>query len=158
MGRQDQETRGNHWSHQAERGDPESHRDRDGTARIGNTFEAKQRQMQHIRTDEMADTQLLQLEVTKPTTLWIDHVEQGEEDDQENWNIDNFGRTAKGKGKQTKGGDGDARGLEGKCCWCEEPGNRASECHKKTAYVRGKDRNNIHQVEDEDQERHDQPQ
>ena len=30
--------------------------------------------------------------------MWIDHVEQGY-DDQEDWNIDNFGRTAKGKGK-----------------------------------------------------------
>ena len=31
--------------------------------------------------------------------MWIDHVEQSEEHDQDDWNIDCFGRTAKGIGK-----------------------------------------------------------
>ena len=31
--------------------------------------------------------------------MWIDHVEQGHDDDQEDWNVDNFGNTAKGKEK-----------------------------------------------------------
>ena len=44
MGRRDQETRGNHRRCNAERGDQESHRNRDGAAGVGNTFEAERRQ------------------------------------------------------------------------------------------------------------------
>ena len=37
---------------------------------------------------------------SQPTTMWIDHAEQGEEDDQEGWNIDHFGETAKRQRKE----------------------------------------------------------
>ena len=52
-----------------------------------NTFEAERGQIRHVRKNEMVGTQLRQLKVAKPTTMWIDHVEQGEEDDKEDWNI-----------------------------------------------------------------------
>ena len=60
---------------------------------------------------DMAGTQLCQLEVAKPaTTMWIDHAQQDEENDQEEWNIDYFGKTAKGKGKSK----GKGKGKKGK--------------------------------------------
>ena len=99
--------------------------------------------------------------------MWIDHVEQCEANDQEDWNIDCFGRTAKckgegkvkGEGKKGKGGDGDASkgGFKGKCYWCEEQAHGASECLKMSAFFRCTGENNKNQVEEDDQERHDQP-
>ena len=41
---------------------------------------------------------------SQPTNLWIDHVEQGDDDDREDWNKDYFGK-GKGRGKKGKGGD-----------------------------------------------------
>ena len=40
--------------------------------------------------------------------MWIDHVKPGDDDDQEDWNIDYFGKNkgkgkSKGKGKGKKG-------------------------------------------------------
>ena len=64
--RRHQETRGNHRSCHAERGDQASHRDPDGIARVGNTPEAERRQIQHVCSDEVASGQLCQLEVADP--------------------------------------------------------------------------------------------
>ena len=47
---------------------------------------------------------------SQPTSMWIDHVEQGDDDDQEDWNIDYFGKTTKGKGKSM----GKEKGKKGK--------------------------------------------
>ena len=62
-------------------------------------------------------------------------MEQGQED-QEDWNIDYFGKTAKGRGKSEgvgKGMQGKGAGrFKGKCYWCEQQGHRSSECSKKS--------------------------
>ena len=65
---------------------------------------------------------------------------------------------AKEEERKAKEENGDASkgGPRGKSCLCEELGHKASESIKKTAYLRGKGKNNIHQVEEDDQERHDQ--
>ena len=58
-----------------------------GAARTGNTFEAERRQIQHA----YAPMKWLASHVnwklpSQPTTMWTDHVEQGDENDQEDWN------------------------------------------------------------------------
>ena len=45
---------------------------------------------------------------TQPTSMWIDHVEQGDDGDQEDWNVDYFGRTARGRAR-AKGKDRKAK-------------------------------------------------
>ena len=47
---------------------------------------------------------------SQPTSMWVHHVEQGEEHDQEDWNIYNCGRAAICKGKSK----GKGRGLKGR--------------------------------------------
>ena len=42
----------------------------------------------------------------QPTTMRVDHVEPGEEHDQVDWNIDYFGKTTNGKGKNNSEGKG----------------------------------------------------
>ena len=39
---------------------------------------------------------------SQPTAMWIDTVERGEEDDQEDWNIEYFGKTATGNVEESK--------------------------------------------------------
>ena len=64
---------------------------------------------------------------------------------------DGEGARAKGKGKTGKGererpqGRDDSKENGG---WCAEMGHSASECSKKTAYLNGKGKNIIHQVEE----------
>ena len=89
---------------------------------------------------KMAGAPKCQHEVAKPgpTTMLTDHVEHGEEDDQEDWNTDYFGKTAKGKRKSEGTGKGDGEAckdrFKDKCYWCEEMGHRQADASKKKAY------------------------
>ena len=69
--------------------------------------------------------------------MWIDHVEQGEDDD---------------RGQQKAKERAQAKEKERKAK--EETGHSVSERSEKTAYLRGKGKNSTHQAEDDDQERH----
>ena len=92
----------------AKGGDQESHRDRDGTARIGHAFDDERRQVQDFR--KMRWQVVSQQLPSQPTSMWIHHVEQGDDDDQEDWNIDHCGKTEKGEGRSK----GNANGKKGK--------------------------------------------
>ena len=76
--------------------------------------------------------------------MWIDHVKQGDDDDQEDWNIDYFCREkerarAKEKGRKAKE---ETEMLAKENSWehalcVRRMEHRASECSKIPAYLRG---------------------
>ena len=86
---------------------------------------------------------------SQPTNMCVDHVAQGDDDGQEDWNTDYFGRTAKGKGKrkgrgekgrkakeetQTQAREDSMKNATGVKNWATEKTNGS----KKTAYGKGR--------------------
>ena len=57
----------------------------------------------HLKLDANSHTTYAQM---RWQVAWIDHVEQGDDDDPEDWNINYFGRTAKGRKRNTWNGKG----------------------------------------------------
>ena len=160
MRRRDQELRGNLMSCHAARGEKEG---RNGTPELATHL--KQNADRCNAYAQMRWWVVSYVNLKLPSTKRVGRlVEQGGDGDQEDWNIEYLGRTAKGKGKSKvkgkatkgKGGDGDAGkgGSKGKRYWCEEMGQGASARSKKTAHLRGKGKNTNHQVDEDDQERH----